>query len=306
MKIFVLAPNESWICDRIAQEWWENNKEITTPNILEANVIWLLAGWCWNHISPSILQSKKVIVTVHHFVPEKMNRQKTRDFLIRDQFVDCYHVPNRKTKSHLEKLSYKKIKVISYWYDESKWYPEDRLQARQDLSLPENDYIVGSFQRDTEGSDLITPKLEKGPDIFFDYIDSLDTNNLHVLLGGFRRQYVIKRLESAGVKFTYFELASIETLRKMYASCDLYVISSRYEGGPQSALEASAMKVPIISTDVGIVENILTKSCIGDILAQKYIPSEDDIHQGFKNCQQYEIKIHKQQYLDMFCEVFAK
>ena len=75
MKIFVLAPNENWICDRIAQEWWENNAEITTPNILEADIIWLLAGWCWNHIPPSMLQSKKVIVTVHHLVPEKMNQQ---------------------------------------------------------------------------------------------------------------------------------------------------------------------------------------------------------------------------------------
>ena len=303
MKIFVLAPNENWICDRIAQEWWENNTEITTPNIIEADIIWLLAGWCWNHIPPGMLQSKKVIVTVHHLVPEKMNQQKIYDFLMRDQFVDCYHVPNRKTKAHLERLTDKKIEVISYWYDESKWYPEDKIQARQFLLLPENDYIVGSFQRDTEGSDLVTPKFEKGPDIFCDYVESLDVNNLHVLLGGFRRQYVIKRLELAGIKYSYFELAPIEKLRKMYASCDLYVISSRHEGGPQSALEASAMKVPIISTNVGIVENILTENCIGDLSFQNYIPSDDDVQKGFENCQKYEIKNHKTMYLDLFSEV---
>ena len=33
-------------------------------------------------------------------------------------------------------------------------------------NLSNEDYIVGSFQRDTEGHDLHSPKLSKGPDLF--------------------------------------------------------------------------------------------------------------------------------------------
>ena len=97
MKVFVLAPRENWICDRIYQEWIENSSEITTENIQEASVVWLLAGWCWRHIPPEILAEKKVVVTVHHIVPEKFDKSKLSDFVTRDHFVDAYHVPNAKT-----------------------------------------------------------------------------------------------------------------------------------------------------------------------------------------------------------------
>ena len=33
--------------------------------------------------------------------------------------------------------------------------------------------LVGSFQRDTEGSDLISPKLIKGPDIFIEIVKNM-------------------------------------------------------------------------------------------------------------------------------------
>ena len=32
------------------------------------------------------------------------------------------------------------------------------------LNISENAYVIGSFQRDTEGKDLKSPKLIKGPD----------------------------------------------------------------------------------------------------------------------------------------------
>ena len=39
---------------------------------------------------------------------------------------------------------------------------------------------------------------------------------VHVLLGGWRRKYVVKRLEAADY-YTMFELASEDKLRKMYS-----------------------------------------------------------------------------------------
>ena len=275
MKVFCVAPKENWICDRIAEEWYKNCPDISTKNILEADIIWLLASWCWNQIHPEILNKKKVIATVHHIVPEKFTKQKLSDFLLRDQLVDLYHVPNKKTCEFIRQLTKKPIAIVGYWFDKDKWYIEDKRECRKILGLSQDDFIVGSFQRDTEGGDLKTPKLEKGPDLFCDYIERINRKNLHVLLGGWRRQYVISRLKKSKISFTYFELANLQKLRQMYCTLDLYVISSRYEGGPQSALEASGMKVPIVSTDVGMVSEILHPSTIFDSLDENFYPGED-------------------------------
>jgi len=300
MKIFCVAPKENWICDRIAEEWYKNCPDISTKNIEESDVIWLLASWCWNQIPSSILRSKKVVATVHHIVPEKFNKQKLSEFLFRDQFVDLYHVPNKKTGKFVKQLTKKPIAIVGYWFDRDKWTIEDKKECRKILGLSQDDFIAGSFQRDTEGGDLKTPKLEKGPDLFCDYVEGIDRKNLHVLLGGWRRQYVISRLKELKIPFTYFELADLQKLNQMYCALDLYIISSRYEGGPQSALEAAGMKVPIISTDVGMVPDILHPSSIFDSLDRNFYPDDDIIEFNFEQAKKFEIKSHKENYIKMF------
>ena len=126
MKVFVLAPKENWICDRITGEWKDHMSHIVTPNIQEADIVWLLAGWCWNQIHPSLLQAKRLLVTEHHIVPEKFNQQKFEDFKFRDQFVDAYHVPNKKTSTFISSLTDKPIYIIPYWYDPAIWFAENK------------------------------------------------------------------------------------------------------------------------------------------------------------------------------------
>ena len=41
MKIFLNNPRESWIVDRIRQEWLENNPEVSTEKIEECDVLWI-------------------------------------------------------------------------------------------------------------------------------------------------------------------------------------------------------------------------------------------------------------------------
>lgn len=305
MKVYILAPKENWIIDRIANEFKKTHEGIVTENLLEADVIWAAAGWCWNHLPLEILRSKKIVLSVHHEVPEKFGLEKKKVFKIRDQFVDCYHVPAQKTKDFIKDYTDKKIEVLSYWYDESLWFPIDKEKSRQSLSLPQEKFIIGSFQRDTEGGDLKTPKLEKGPDIFCDYVEKLqkDRKDVHVLLGGWRRQYVIKRLESKGIPYTFFEMAPLDKLQEMYASCDLYVVGSRYEGGPQSILETSAMKVPIISNDVGIASSVLSSNCVIDVKSDVYYPTVEDVEECWEKVQNFELKELSKQYIRLFKKV---
>ncbi len=60
------------------------------------------------------------------------------------------------------------------------------------------------------------------------------------------------------------------------------------------------MKVPIVSTDVGIVSTILSKNCIIDIENSLYIPTSEDIRIGYEQVKKFEIKLHKEKYKRLF------
>ena len=130
---------------------------------------------------------------------------------------------------------------------------------------------------------------------------------LHVLLAGFRRQYIINRLESEKIKYTLFEKTDIETIKMLYAACNLYIVSSRFEGGPQAIIEAAAMRVPIISTDVGIASNILDKKSIIDIQIHNHEqPNKESIEHAYKNVLKINLKNHGNKFINLFKEIIWK
>ena len=267
MKIFALKPSESWICDRFVEEWKTNFPSLNVDNPEEADIIWLLADWCWDQISPVLLSQKKVVATVHHIVPEKFDEKEKRNFLTRDRVIDCYHVPCKKTHDQIRDLTDKPIHTFPFWVNQTIWKKnkEDKSETRKKFGINEESFLIGSFQRDTEGSDLISPKLEKGPDLLFDAIKKLSEikeEKVEVLLAGWRRQYIIQMLEEANIKYYYFELPKLETINDFYNCLDLYIVSARYEGGPQSIVECALVQTPIVSTDVGLASEILSEKSI--------------------------------------------
>lgn len=262
MKVFTLAANEDWICDRFAREWNKYGSEFVTNNPNNADVIWLLAGWCWRHIDQQLLATKKVVVTIHHIDELKFDQQALDDFNARDTFVDMYHVPCKSTWQIVSRLTKKPIFIQQFWVNQKLWFPIDKQTVRNELKLNNDRFLIGSFQRDTEGSDLISPKLAKGPDVFVDVVAEFNRHrkfDVEVILAGWRRQYVIKRLKDLNIKFTYFDRPDEITVNKLYNAIDLYVVGSRCEGGPQAIVECAATQTPILSTPVGISEDILGK-----------------------------------------------
>jgi len=301
MRVFATFPGENWILDRISQDFRTYKPDIATNNLVKADILWLLDGYSWRRLPVDFLKTKKIVLSVHHVTPKKFNLQ---DFVNRDELVDLYHVPCKQTHDFIKKYTSKPIKVVGYWYNPELWQPLNKNECRKLFDLKENEFVVGSFQRDTEGHDLKTPKLEKGPDLFCDYVEKLNENkNVHVLLGGWRRQYVISRLNKASIKYTYKEMAPLDEIQKMYGACDLYVVSSRFEGGPQAVLEAPSMKVPIVSTSVGMAPDVLTEKCIINVENEIYFPSEEDVNNNFENVKEFAIQKQIEKYEKMFREM---
>lgn len=266
-KVFVLPPGENWIVDRFVNEWNEDNADISVTNPYAADVIWLLADWCWRQLPQQLLTSKKVITSVHHIVPEKFKENDYRDFMERDALTTAYHVYNESTQEFIRKLTSKPIHQITYWANQKIWkVAEDKFKLRQKYGIDNDAYVIGSFQRDTEGHDLRSPKLEKGPDLLADFIVSLHQKrkNVFVVLAGWRRQYIISRLQYANVPFTYLERPDHNTVNELYQCLDLYPVTARTEGGPQALIECGLLNVPVISRDIGIARQVLSSGSIND------------------------------------------
>ena len=285
-KVYVLPPSEDWIVDRFVKEWNHDNSDISVLHPKDADAIWLLADWAWDRLAyAGFLSGKKVLTTVHHIVPEKFDQNALTNFMIRDTITTAYHVYNEQTKNFIRKFTKKEIHVISYWENQKIWLKtKDKNELRIKHRLP-NKYLVGSFQRDTEGHDLISPKMEKGPDLLADYLEKIKDENLHVVLAGWRRQYIIQRLNSSKIPFTYFERPDHDVVNELYQTLDLYPVSSRCEGGPQSLIECGLLNIPVISRDIGIARQVLPLSSINDDLSLA-IPSVPNV-EGWKLPQGY-------------------
>jgi len=305
MKIYINKVKESWIIDRVRKEWYQHNKDISTNRISSADTIWVAANWVWKKIPKKHLESKKVLNSVYHIDFSKFTKSDEKDFYKLDKYVDEYHVISKKTQIQLEQLTDKKITSIPFWVNQNIWYSlKEKSNLRKKYGFNENDWLVGSFQRDTEGSDLITPKLIKGPDIFFNIISKMhkDNSNLRIVLSGTRRQYLVKKLEDANIPFKYFEMASLKALNDLYNILDLYLVTSRLEGGPQAILECAHSQTPILSTDVGVASEILHESAIFN--EEGFHLAQTNTEYAYKKSLDFVIPAGMQEFVTMFQGIY--
>lgn len=133
-----------------------------------------------------------------------------------------------------------------------------REQSRNELGIPKDIKLIGSFQKDGQGWGTGTePKMEKGPDIFVETVSRIKTEfPVHVLLTGPARGYVSTALTEAGVPFTDLGNVTRLELKRAYSALDLYLVSSRAEGGPRALLESLVSGIPVVTTNVGQVNEI--------------------------------------------------
>ncbi|OHB57315.1 MAG: hypothetical protein A2173_02965 [Planctomycetes bacterium RBG_13_44_8b] len=129
-----------------------------------------------------------------------------------------------------------------------------KKQARETFAIPQNAVVLGSFQKDGEGwGEGLEPKMVKGPDIFLKVISILKNSipELFVLLSGPARGYVKKGLEELAVPYKHIFLEDYSKIVDLYHCLDVYMVTSRQEGGPKSVLESMASGIPLVTTRVG-------------------------------------------------------
>ena len=177
---------------------------------------------------------------------------------------------------------------------------------RDKYGFSENEFLVGSFQRDTESKDLTSPKLIKGPDILVALLSELnkENENLIAVLTGKRRNYVINELEKLDIKYKYFEMTEFNELNELYNILNLYLITSRLEGGPQALVECGQTLTPVLSTNVGIAELILAKESIYDFNdLSTFKNAKTNVEHAFIQTSHFTIPNGMTKFIQMFKEV---
>jgi glycosyltransferase involved in cell wall biosynthesis len=150
-----------------------------------------------------------------------------------------------------------------------------RGQQRSRLGIPEEAFVVGSFQKDGIGwNEGLEPKLIKGPDIFIQTLETLKPSipELFVLLTGPARGYVKKGLERLSIPYKHLFLKDYPDIGRLFSALDLYLVTSRQEGGPKAVLESMASGVPLVTTRVGQAIDLVKHGQNGWMTAVEDVP----------------------------------
>lgn len=283
----------------------------------------------WNALSDipiSELKGKRIICQI---VNDPYHRIIIPNFKKALNLVNIWIAPSNRASNRLGDFGISSI-VIPYGYDSAIFYhlPKNSKRVKDILNkwdIPTDKYLIGSFQRDTEGKDLKSPKLQKGPDILAEILNKVyETNkDIHVVLAGPRRFWIRKKLNQYGIPFTFIgqitndddiqlNTLSHKELNLFYNLIDLYVVSSRWEGGPKAILESAATKCKIISSNVGLAEDVLDKRCIYNhpLEAAYYILKDinsdylkETIEYNFKKIQNHSSSNRRAKYKEVYARI---
>lgn len=130
--------------------------------------------------------------------------------------------------------------------------PLDRATARRDLQLPDEGLIAGWVGRVSR---------EKGVDVFIDALASVDDRVVRAAILGDGPERGAEEVRAAALAPGRFQwLGAIPDAARYFAAFDVFVLSSRSEGLPMVLLEAMAACVPIVTTSVGGIPDLLSRA----------------------------------------------
>lgn len=239
----------------------------TDPRRLANRVVHFGSQYMWLAWGPHMSRSNRYVTSFFHGKPEdgpdvarhidrflasvpKLDRIITAASLVEKRLLD-WGVPRTK------------LVRIPIGVDTALFSPptaDQRRVARQRFRIPEEAIVVGSFQKDGVGwGDGMEPKLIKGPDIYVHAMRVLKAKGLPVMafLTGPARGYVKQGLAADGIPHVHTYVKDHADLVACYHALDLYLVTSREEGGPMGLMESMASGVPVVSTCVGMAPDLI-------------------------------------------------
>ena len=161
------------------------------------------------------------------------------------------------------------IHVIPYPIDLNIWRPAPKLESRKKFNFPSDALIilfgaVGGANDKRKGADLLFDSLE----ILFDQSDK--SVLIQLVVFGQDHSDEISNKYKYPINFLG-RISNDETLRYLYASADIFVMPSRQDNLPQTAIESQACGTPVVGFANGGLLDIVEHEVTG-YLAEPFDP----------------------------------
>jgi glycosyltransferase involved in cell wall biosynthesis len=126
---------------------------------------------------------------------------------------------------------------------------------RSKFGMPSDSFVVGFVGSKTSNYD----EGRKGLDTLHTIIQAARTRipNLHISFLGLGWEEEVQALLRQGVSANYVGFIPESQLAAFYSSIDVYLLTSRVEGGPCTVLEAMACETAVVATRVGLVPEVI-------------------------------------------------
>jgi glycosyltransferase involved in cell wall biosynthesis len=145
-------------------------------------------------------------------------------------------------------------------FDPERFSAADRARVRAELGVDDDTVVVGAVGR------LVA---EKGYPELFAAMEHLPDRYRLVVVGGEDPEKpdslpaeILARARGRGVRF----LGHRDDVDRLYAAMDVFVLASHREGFPRAAMEASAMALPVVATDVRGCREVVDPGVTGELV----------------------------------------
>lgn len=183
-------------------------------------------------------------------------RKKIQLLLIKEHISPILTI-SENTKSRLVKNGIKRdsVEVMYNGVDTKKWNRKNIIGVlKKELNLSNDEIIIGTVARITYDKDFPT---------FFRVAERIIKKNKKikfVVVGGGAEnelKQVYRCLKTYGISDNIYFTGHRTDLIEIYSSFHIFLMTSITEGFPNTILEAMAMRVPVVSTRVGGVPEII-------------------------------------------------
>jgi len=202
------------------------------------------------------------VVMAHHLTPAEVE-----PMLAALPAADAITTSSRRWQKKLGELTGRDIWLVPYTLDTSHFVRRaDASEIRRGYGISESEFVIGFSARANanafgrKGIDLLLATVTEARQVWSD---------LTLMLIGDGWETLARQIEQTGVRSLHLVPETTEHTAVMYPAMDVFFCTSREEGGPCTILEAMACGVPVVTTDVGHVPEVVTDGVTGFIAREQ-------------------------------------